>query len=93
MVTVIGACKNSDNSSDSSTATAGDVTGSGTTASGTIEGNSDLTGIILTYYNVQEPSGGVWTIVVQFQNILILLQIQKVLKNVDYHRNLIVYRE
>ena len=58
LITVIGACKNSDNSSDSSTATAGDVTGSGTTASGTIEGNSDLSGTFSMSAGGATPSGG-----------------------------------
>jgi hypothetical protein len=52
---IIVSCAKKD---EASTAAAGDVAGSGTTASGTIEGNSDLTGTFHTSWNGQEPSGG-----------------------------------
>ena len=55
LITVIGACKSSD---DSSTAAAGNIAGTGTTASGTITGNDNLTGVFHTSYYGQEPSGG-----------------------------------
>ena len=55
LITVIGACKSSD---DSSTAAAGNIAGTGTTASGTITGNDNLTGVFHTSWYGQEPSGG-----------------------------------
>ena len=55
LVAVIGACKSSD---DSSAATAGNIAGTGTTASGTITGNDNLTGVFHTSWTGQEPSGG-----------------------------------
>ena len=55
LVAVIGACKSSD---DSSAATAGNIAGTGTTASGTITGNDNLTGVFYNSWYGQEPSGG-----------------------------------
>ena len=56
LITVIGACKSSDDSSTA--ATAGDIAGSGTTASGTLTGNDNLTGTFHTSWLGEEPSGG-----------------------------------
>jgi|TARA_B110000438_G_scaffold36714_1_gene36469 hypothetical protein len=56
IVALIGSCAKKDDSTTA--AAAGNVAGSGTTASGTIEGNSDLTGTFHTSWNGQEPSGG-----------------------------------
>ena len=53
---IIVSCAKKD---DSTTATAaGDVAGTGTTASGTITGNDNLTGVFHTSWYGQEPSGG-----------------------------------
>jgi hypothetical protein len=52
---LIGSCAKKD---EATTAAAGDVAGTGTTASGTLEGNSDLTGTFHTSWYGQEPSGG-----------------------------------
>ncbi len=63
-VVLLGSCAKKDESTtdDAAAATAataaGDVAGSGTTASGTIEGNSDLTGTFHTSWYGLEPSGG-----------------------------------
>ena len=55
-VTLIGACKSSDDSS--AAATAGNIAGTGTTASGTITGNDNLTGVFHQAWWGLEPSGG-----------------------------------
>ena len=55
LVTFIGACKSSD---DSSAATAGNIAGTGTTASGTITGHDNLTGVFHMSWHGAEPSGG-----------------------------------
>jgi len=54
-VVLLGSCAKKD---DSTTATAGDVAGTGTTASGTITGNENLTGTFHMSWYGQEPSGG-----------------------------------
>ena len=55
-VVLLGSCAKKD---DSTTATAaGDVAGTGTTASGTITGNDNLTGTFHTSWYGKEPSGG-----------------------------------
>ena len=56
-VTLIGACKSSDDSSTAATA-AGNIAGTGTTASGSITGNDNLTGVFHMSWWGQEPSGG-----------------------------------
>ena len=55
-VALLGSCAKKD---ETTAAAAGDVAGTGTTASGTIAGsNSDLTGTFHTSWYGQEPSGG-----------------------------------
>ena len=54
-VVLLGSCAKKD---DTTTAAAGDVAGTGTTASGTITGNDNLTGVFHTSWYGQEPSGG-----------------------------------
>ena len=56
IIAVVGACKSSDDSS--AAATAGNIAGTGTTPSGTITGNDNLTGTFHTSWIGQEPSGG-----------------------------------
>ena len=56
LITVIGACKSSDKSSNAATST--DLAGTGTTPSGTITGNDNLTGVFYSSWYGQEPSGG-----------------------------------
>ena len=53
---LLGSCAKKEESTTA--AAAGDVAGTGTTASGTLEGNSDLTGTFHTSWYGQEPSGG-----------------------------------
>ena len=55
IVALLGACAKKD---EATAAAAGDVAGTGTTASGTIAGNTDLTGTFHTSWYGQEPSGG-----------------------------------
>ena len=52
---IIVSCAKKD---DSTTAAAGNIAGTGTTASGTITGNDNLTGVFHTSWYGQEPSGG-----------------------------------
>ena len=52
---IIVSCAKKD---DSTTAAAGNIAGTGTTASGTITGNDSLTGVFHTSWYGQEPSGG-----------------------------------
>ena len=52
---IIVSCAKKD---DSTTAAAGNIAGGGTTASGTITGNDNLTGVFHTSWYGQEPSGG-----------------------------------
>ena len=52
---IIVSCAKKD---DSTTAAAGNIAGTGTTASGTITGYDSLTGVFHTSWNGQEPSGG-----------------------------------
>ena len=54
-VALLGSCAEKDESTTA--AAAGNVAGTGTTASGTIEGNSDLTGTFYIWW-LQKPSGG-----------------------------------
>ena len=52
----ISSCAKKDDSTTA--AAAGNIAGTGTTASGTITGNDNLTGVFHTSYYGQEPSGG-----------------------------------
>ena len=64
---------------EESTSTSVPESGTGTTSSGTVEGNSDLTGTFHLLWYGEEPSGGgVSTIALQFET-LVYLQRQKVL--------------
>ena len=54
---IIVSCAKKDDST-TATAAAGNVAGTGTTASGTITGNDNLTGVFHTSWYGQEPSGG-----------------------------------
>ena len=56
-VVLLGSCAEKDESTTAAAA-AGNVAGSGTTASGTIEGNSDLTGTFHLLWAGAKPSGG-----------------------------------
>ena len=72
LVTFIGACKSSDDSSAATAITPGDIAGAGTPASGTITGNDNLTGTFqLSWYGHESSGGCVWTMTVQFQLVLI----------------------
>ena len=53
---IIVSCAKKDDST--TTAAAGNIAGTGTTASGTITGNDNLTGVFHTSWYGQEPSGG-----------------------------------
>ena len=53
---IIVSCAKKDDSTTA--AAAGNIAGTGTTASGTITGNDNLTGVFHTSWNGQEPSGG-----------------------------------
>ena len=55
-VALLGSCAKKDEAT--AAAAAGDVAGTGTTASGTLEGNSDLTGTFHVSWYGEEPSGG-----------------------------------
>ena len=55
-VALLGSCAKKDDSTTA--AAAGNIAGTGTTASGTITGNDNLTGVFHTSYYGQEPSGG-----------------------------------
>ena len=54
-VALLGSCAKKD---ETTAAAAGDVAGTGTTASGTLEGNTDLTGTFHVSWYGEEPSGG-----------------------------------
>ena len=54
---IIVSCAKKDDST-TATAAAGNIAGTGTTASGTITGNDSLTGVFHTSWYGQEPSGG-----------------------------------
>ena len=54
---IIVSCAKKDDSTTTAAA-AGNIAGTGTTASGTITGNDNLTGVFHTSYYGQEPSGG-----------------------------------
>ena len=56
-VVLLGSCAKKDDST-TATAAAGNVAGTGTTASGTITGNDNLTGTFHTSWYGKEPSGG-----------------------------------
>ena len=53
---IIVSCAKKDDSTTA--AAAGNIAGTGTTASGTITGYDSLTGVFHTSWNGQEPSGG-----------------------------------
>ena len=55
IVALLGSCAKKD---EATAAAAGDVAGTGTTASGTLEGNTDLTGTFHVSWYGEEPSGG-----------------------------------
>ena len=55
-LSLLGSCAKDDD--DAASTAASDIAGSGTTASGTIEGKSDLTGTFHTSWQGDEPSGG-----------------------------------
>ncbi len=61
IIAVVGACKSSDDSSATATSTdnaSANLAGTGTTPSGTITGNDNLTGTFHTSWYGEEPSGG-----------------------------------
>ena len=56
--TISSCAKKDDSTTAAATAAAGNIAGTGTTASGTITGNDNLTGVFHTSWYGQEPSGG-----------------------------------
>ena len=57
-LSLIGSCAKDDDDESTTAATSANLAGTGTTPSGTITGNDNLTGTFHTSWNGQEPSGG-----------------------------------
>jgi len=57
-VIIVSCAKKDDSTTTAAAAAAGNITGTGTTASGTITGNDNLTGTFHTSWYGKEPSGG-----------------------------------
>ena len=93
-VALLGSCSKKEEKTTAAAAS-GNIAGTGTTASGTITGSDNLTGVFHASWHGHEPSGGCIdnSSALTGYSSSIASDTLSFKKNVDYHRSFNVYRE